>query len=72
MLTDQNMPRLDGLGLIRSLRSLPDRERTPILVLSTEASQDMKMKGKAAGATRWMVKRFDPEKPIEVVRKVIG
>ena len=72
VLTDQNMPRMDGLTLIRRLRGLPEYQRTPILMLTTEASAEMKAEGRAAGATGWLVKPFDPLKLIEVVKKVIG
>ncbi len=72
VLTDQNMPRMDGLTLIRSLRGLPQYKSTPILMLTTESSEAMKSQGRAAGATGWLVKPFDPQKLIEVVRKVIG
>jgi len=72
ILTDQNMPRMDGLTLIRSLRSQPQYKATPILMLTTESSDAMKTQGRAAGATGWLVKPFDPQKLIEVVRKVIG
>ena len=73
MLTDQNMPKADGLTLIRQLRQLPDVSNAiPILVLTTESSDDMKAKGKAAGATGWIVKPFDPAKLLTVVKKVLG
>lgn len=72
VLTDQNMPRMDGITLIQSLRRLPDYSGTPILVLTTESSDDMKAKGRAAGATGWLVKPFDPKRLIDVVRKVLG
>ncbi len=72
VLTDQNMPRMDGLTLIRNLRALPQYKSTPILMLTTESSDAMKSQGRAAGATGWLVKPFDPQKLIEVVRKVIG
>lgn len=72
VLTDQNMPRMDGLTLIKSLRSMPQYAKTPILMLTTESSDAMKAQGRAAGATGWLVKPFDPQKLIEVVRKVIG
>jgi two-component system chemotaxis response regulator CheY len=72
VLTDQNMPRMDGLTLIRSLRALQNYQKVPILMLTTEAGDDMKAKGKAAGATGWLVKPFDPQKLTEVVQKVIG
>ncbi len=72
VLTDQNMPRMDGLTLIRSLRATAQYATTPILMLTTESSDAMKAQGRAAGATGWLVKPFDPQKLIEVVRKVIG
>ena len=72
VLTDQNMPRMDGLTLIRSLRALGNYEKVPILMLTTEASDEMKQKGRAAGANGWLVKPFDPQRLTEVVKKVIG
>ena len=72
VLTDQNMPNMDGLTLIKSLRGQPQFVATPILMLTTESSDAMKSQGKAAGATGWLVKPFDPHKLLEVVKKVIG
>jgi two-component system chemotaxis response regulator CheY len=72
VLTDQNMPRMDGISLVKQLRALPQHKSTPILMLTTESSDQMKAQGKAAGATGWLVKPFDPAKLLEVVRKVIG
>lgn len=72
VLTDQNMPRMDGLSLIKTLRGLPQYKAVPILMLTTESSDAMKTQGRAAGATGWLVKPFDPQKLIELVRKVIG
>ena len=72
VLTDQNMPNMDGLTLIKALRGLPQFVATPILMLTTESSDAMKTQGKAAGATGWLVKPFDPHKLLEVVKKVIG
>jgi len=71
VLTDQNMPRLDGLGLTRKLRDHPLFKTTPILMLTTESSDLMKQAGRAAGATGWLVKPFDPTRLIEVIKKVI-
>lgn len=71
VLTDQNMPRLDGLGLTRKLREMPAFQTIPILILTTESSDDMKQAGRAAGATGWLVKPFDPNRLIEIIRKVI-
>jgi two-component system chemotaxis response regulator CheY len=72
VLTDQNMPKMDGLSLIKTLRGLPQYRSTPILMLTTESSDAMKAAGKAAGATGWLVKPFDPQKLLEVVKKVLG
>ena len=72
VLTDQNMPKMDGLDLIRTLRSMPAYRTTPILMLTTESGDAMKAQGKAAGATGWLVKPFDPQKLLAVVKKCIG
>lgn len=71
VLTDQNMPRLDGLGLTRRLRESTQFKTVPILMLTTESSELMKQAGRAAGATGWLVKPFDPDRLIEVIKKVI-
>jgi len=71
VLTDQNMPRLDGIGLTKRLREHPSFKSTPILILTTESSDQMKQAGRAAGATGWLVKPFDPAKLIEVIKKVV-
>ncbi len=71
VLADQNMPRLDGVGLTRKLRDLPRYKTTPILILTTESSEQMKQAGRAAGATGWLVKPFDPNRLIEVIQKVL-
>jgi two-component system chemotaxis response regulator CheY len=72
VLTDQNMPRMDGLTLIKSLRAMSAYASVPIVVLTTEANDTIKSQGKAAGATGWMVKPFDPRKLLEVLSKVLG
>ena len=72
VLTDQNMPRMDGLTLIKNLRAMPNYKSVPILMLTTESGDAMKAQGKAAGATGWLVKPFDPQKLLEVTKKVIG
>ncbi|MCV0439259.1 MAG: response regulator [Hydrogenophaga sp.] len=71
VLTDQNMPNLDGLGLTRKLRAHPKFKSVPILILTTESSDQMKQLGRAAGATGWLVKPFDPGRLLEVIQKVI-
>jgi two-component system chemotaxis response regulator CheY len=71
VLTDQNMPRMDGISLTKKLREHPKFKSTPILILTTESSDQMKQAGRSAGATGWLVKPFDPAKLIEVIGKVI-
>ena len=71
VLTDQNMPRMDGTSLTRKLRETSQYRSTPILILTTESSDQMKMAGRAAGATGWLVKPFDPPKLLEVTKKVL-
>lgn len=72
VLSDQNMPRMDGMTLIKTLRGMPQFSATPILMLTTESSDEMKAQGRAVGATGWIVKPFDPHKLLEVIKKVIG
>jgi len=72
VLTDQNMPRMDGLTMIRNLRAMANYKTVPILMLTTESGEAMKQQGKAAGANGWLVKPFDPMKLLEVTKKVIG
>lgn len=72
VLTDVHMPRMDGIALIRELRALPTYRFVPMLVLTTESGTDKKMEGKAAGATGWIVKPFDPPKLLATVAKVLG
>lgn len=71
VLTDQNMPNMDGLALVRHLRAQSRYRSTPILILTTESSPEMKQQGRAAGATGWLVKPFDPDRLVEVIRKVL-
>lgn len=70
VVTDLNMPNLDGVALIRALRSDPRYKTTPILMLTTESDPAKKSLGKDAGATGWLVKPFNPEKLVETLRKV--
>ena len=71
VITDINMPRMDGFGLIEALRGESRWDSTPILVLTTESSDDKKSRARNAGATGWIVKPFDPEKLASAVRRVI-
>jgi two-component system, chemotaxis family, chemotaxis protein CheY len=72
VLTDINMPNMDGISLIQALRARPNFRFTPILTLTTESGTDMKQKGKAAGATGWIVKPFNPDQLLAVLKKVLG
>ena len=72
VLTDQNMPNMDGLSLVKNLRSLPAYKDTPIMMLTTESSAEMKQKGREAGATGWMVKPFDPDKLVRMLKSLMG
>ena len=72
IVTDLNMPNMDGLTMIRELRSQPAQAGIPIIFLTTESDADMKAQAKAAGATGWLVKPFVPEQLVKVTRKVLG
>jgi two-component system, chemotaxis family, chemotaxis protein CheY len=70
IITDINMPRLDGFGFIEGVRKLERHRATPILVLTTESDDAKKNKARQAGATGWIVKPFDPHKLVDAVRRV--
>lgn len=70
VITDINMPKMDGYEVIRQLRSDPQHKTLPILVLTTESDTDKRSIARAAGATGWMVKPFDPERLVQTIRKV--
>ncbi|MCK9296158.1 MAG: response regulator [Desulfobulbaceae bacterium] len=72
LITDLNMPNLDGIGLIKGARALPACKFIPIIMLTTESQDTKKQEGKAAGATGWIVKPFKPEQLLAVVKKVLG
>ena len=71
VVTDLNMPEMDGLELIKEIRKMPALKFTPILMLTTESSDEKKAAGKLAGATGWIVKPFNPEQFIKIVKKVL-
>ena len=71
IVTDHNMPRMDGVTLVRELRRLPDYDAVALLVLSTEVDPALKQKGREAGATGWMAKPFDPQRMLDIVAKFI-
>jgi two-component system chemotaxis response regulator CheY len=70
VITDINMPRMDGYEVVRQLRARPEHKATPILVLTTESEAEKKNIAREAGATGWLVKPFDPERLVATVRKV--
>ncbi|MCG8638521.1 MAG: response regulator [Desulfobacterales bacterium] len=71
LITDLNMPRLDGIELIKKVRAQASYKFIPIIMLTTESQPEMKAKGKEAGATGWIVKPFKPEQLLGVVKKVL-
>jgi two-component system, chemotaxis family, chemotaxis protein CheY len=72
LITDINMPNLDGIGLVRKVRSHAVYRFIPIILLTTESQDSRKQEGKTAGATGWIVKPFKPDQLLNVVKKVIG
>ena len=71
LLTDLNMPKMDGIGLIKGVRAGNLNQFIPIVMLTTESQDSRKAEGKAAGATGWIVKPFKPEQLITVIKKVL-
>jgi two-component system chemotaxis response regulator CheY len=71
IISDINMPRMDGITFITNVKKMPGMRFVPILVLTTESQQAMKMQGKEAGAAGWLVKPFQPEQLVQVVKKFI-
>ena len=71
IVTDINMPEMDGIELVREIRKLPTFKRVPVLVLTTENTEEKKEVGREAGATGWLVKPFDSELILKVIRKVM-
>ena len=71
VLTDVNMPRMDGISLVRELRTLASYKFVPMLVLTTESGQETKLRGKEAGATGWIVKPFSPEQLLATIARVL-
>jgi len=72
VITDLNMPNLDGIGLIRQVRANPACKGIPIIMLTTESQETRKLEGKAAGATGWIVKPFATQQLLAVVKRVLG
>jgi two-component system chemotaxis response regulator CheY len=72
VIADINMPNMDGITLLKSLRALAEYKFTPVLMLTTESQDAKRQQGKVAGATGWIVKPFNPEQLLNVVKKVLG
>ncbi len=72
VITDINMPRLDGFGVIEGVRSDPNFQSLPVLVLTTESGDDLKARARKAGATGWIVKPFDDARLVAVINRVLG
>ena len=72
VITDVNMPNMDGITLVRELRLLPHYRGVPLLVLTTEASAEKKLEGKAAGATGWVVKPFSPDRLLATIARIVA
>ncbi len=72
IVTDLNMPNMDGLTMIRELRKIPSCMGVPVIFLTTESDNELKQQAKSAGATGWLTKPFDPESLVKIVKKVLG
>jgi len=72
VVTDLNMPRMDGFGFIEALRADVNRRSMPVLVLTTESDGEKKSRARAVGATGWIMKPFDPVKLVDAIRRVSG
>lgn len=72
IITDLNMPNMDGLTMIRELRKIPAHMGVPVIFLTTESDGELRQQAKAAGATGWLTKPFDPESLVKIARKVLG
>lgn len=71
VISDVNMPGMNGIELVRTLRTMPDYKFVPMLMLTTESGQDIKQQGRQAGATGWIVKPFSPEVLLATLKKVL-
>ena len=72
LVTDLNMPNMNGIELIKAIRANPSYKFLPVIMLTTDSQGDIKAQGRAAGATGWIVKPFNPEQLLGVVKKVLG
>ncbi|BAP40910.1 response regulator [Pseudomonas sp. 21LCFQ02] len=72
IISDVNMPNLDGIGLVKAVKARPEYRFTPIMMLTTESEQSKKAEGQAAGAKAWIVKPFQPQQLLAAVEKLMG
>lgn len=72
MISDVNMPNMDGLTFLREVKSRAEYKFTPVIMLTTESAEDKKMQGQAGGAKAWMVKPFQPQQMLAAVNKLVG
>jgi two-component system chemotaxis response regulator CheY len=72
IISDVNMPEMDGLSMVKEIKKLSSYQKTPILILTTERGEDMKQRGKEAGATGWIIKPFIPEQLLQAVSIVLN
>ncbi len=71
IITDLNMPVMDGFTFIRAIRAMPAHQKTPILMLTTESDDTKKQEGRSAGATGWIVKPFNPDRMLGLIQKIL-
>lgn len=71
IVSDVNMPNMDGISMVKEIKKLPNYKFTPIMMLTTESDQEKKMQGKAAGAKAWLVKPFQPPALLDAVSKLV-
>jgi two-component system chemotaxis response regulator CheY len=71
IVSDVNMPNMDGISMVKEIKKLPNYKFTPIMMLTTESDQGKKMQGKAAGAKAWLVKPFQPPTLLDAVSKLV-
>ena len=71
VITDLNMPNMDGISLIKAIRGMAAHKFTPVLMLTTESADDKKKEGQSAGATGWIVKPFNPDQMLATINKVL-
>ena len=72
IITDLNMPKMDGIEFIRHVRLIDEHKYTPILMLTTESQEEKKIEGKTAGASGWLIKPFNPTQLLDVVKRFLG